>query len=230
MPRSQRKSVVTPGPPVQIPKVPASRRQRELVQRKQFILERCRTLFFREGFENVTIEAICKEVEYGRSAIYGLFRSKEEILAYIKLEALDLLRVAFETHLPAADDRAQDLDALIEAAAMILYNFSMQESDYFRTLFLSPPPEPGKVCAELNQKIEDATVEVARPLTEGITARVPGAGPNQVPELVHVFWASLVGLLGSFQRHETVQASGNAVRSSVVLFARIFARGLRQVS
>ncbi|MCB1324623.1 MAG: TetR/AcrR family transcriptional regulator [Spirochaetales bacterium] len=209
--------------------MPAGRRQRELVQRKQFILDRCRTLFFREGFENVTIEAICKEVEYGRSAIYGLFRSKEEILAHIKLEALDLLRVAFETELPAATNHAQNLDALIQKAAMILYDFSNRETQYFRTLFLSPPPEPGKVSAELNQKIREATVQVARPLTEGIAARSPAKVRDRADELVHVFWASLVGLLSSFQRHETLPESEGEVRKSVTLFAHIFSRGLTEI-
>ncbi|HYX06958.1 MAG TPA: TetR/AcrR family transcriptional regulator, partial [Bacteroidales bacterium] len=67
------------------------RKQRELEQRKKLIIEKSKELFFIKGFSKVTIQDICDAVEYGKSAVYNIFDSKEEIYGYVYIEAVKIL-------------------------------------------------------------------------------------------------------------------------------------------
>ena len=60
-----------------------SRKQRELQQREQLILDTAQQILNQEGFGSLTMERIAAEVEYSKGTIYNHFNSKEDIVSSI---------------------------------------------------------------------------------------------------------------------------------------------------
>src|SRR5207245_8296320 len=64
-------------------------RDREAVHRA--ILDAARDLFVTEGYQNVSIRKIAERIEYSPAAIYGYFRSKDDIFFALAEEGFRLL-------------------------------------------------------------------------------------------------------------------------------------------
>ncbi len=69
----------------------AVRRQRSLDDRKREIVTAAATMFDREGYSNTSMDDIAKTVGIAKPTLYHYFRSKDEILASIHEEFIDLL-------------------------------------------------------------------------------------------------------------------------------------------
>jgi TetR/AcrR family transcriptional regulator len=69
----------------------AERRAREKAQRRQDILDAARQEFFERGFHRPTVDDVAARAEVSKGTIYLYYESKEEILAHLLLEGLDLL-------------------------------------------------------------------------------------------------------------------------------------------
>jgi AcrR family transcriptional regulator len=67
------------------------RRLREKQGIRDEILEAARTLFVKEGYENVSIRKIAEKIEYSPGTIYLYFNDKAEILAQISEETFSRL-------------------------------------------------------------------------------------------------------------------------------------------
>lgn len=73
----------------------SDRKEREKERRKMDILDTAETLFFKKGFENVTMADIAKETELARSTLYLYFKNKEEIYLAIAIRGSKILREMF---------------------------------------------------------------------------------------------------------------------------------------
>ena len=111
-----------------------TRKQRELENRKKLILKKSRDLFLRHGYAQVSIQDICTAVEYGKSAIYSHFKSKDEIYAHIKLEAIRLLADLLEE---GVNPRAKSRDKEFLKCARLLFDYYAENTAYYKALFLS---------------------------------------------------------------------------------------------
>ena len=107
------------------------RKQRELENRRRAILEKSRDLFFERGYQSVSVQDICDAVEYGRSAVYAFFSSKEEIYAHIYVEAMRILADMFQSINPAP----ADFDREFRKCTQILFDFYKYHRNYFKALF-----------------------------------------------------------------------------------------------
>jgi len=67
------------------------RRQREKQGIREEILEAARTLFVKDGYENVSIRKIAERIEYSPGTIYLYFQDKAEILSQISEETFSRL-------------------------------------------------------------------------------------------------------------------------------------------
>jgi AcrR family transcriptional regulator len=106
-------------------------RDREAVRRA--ILDAARDLFVREGFQNVSIRKIAEIVEYSPAALYGYFRSKDDIFWALADEGFRLLHGA---PCPAVDLAARPPLERVRAIFRRLYAFSVEHPEYFALMFV----------------------------------------------------------------------------------------------
>jgi AcrR family transcriptional regulator len=109
----------------------AERRARERAQRRQEILDAARRVFFDRGFHDPTMDDVAANAEVSKGTIYLYFASKEELLALLLLEGLDLLLDEMETaHAVAGLTPEEAICALAQA----YLHFSQANPSYFRLI------------------------------------------------------------------------------------------------
>src|SRR5436309_10724650 len=104
-------------------------RDREAVRRS--ILDAARELFVSEGYQHVSIRKIAERIEYSPAAIYGYFRSKDDIFFALAEEGFRLLAAGGRMTGPEV--------APIERVRAIfwrLYEFAREHPQYFALMFV----------------------------------------------------------------------------------------------
>ena len=104
-------------------------REREAVRRS--ILDAARDLFVAEGYSNVSIRKIAERIEYSPAAIYGYFRSKDDIFFSLAEEGFRTLFAAR----PTSDDLAEPLDRVRRIFSK-LYEFSKAHPEHYALMFV----------------------------------------------------------------------------------------------
>jgi AcrR family transcriptional regulator len=202
------------------------RRQRELEDRRRAILERSRDLFFERGYENVSVQDICNEVEYGRSAVYALFSSKEEIYAHIYVESMRILADMFQSINPTAPD----FDREFLKCMHTLFAFYKHHRNYFKALFyfntnaLAYSKIPRPILALKEAEIARAGLPIVSLLNRGIQSGY--LRDLDVQEVVRLSWATMVGIIMSFI-HKDMEAEEETIEGHCLLHAEIYLAGLK---
>ena len=73
-----------------------TRKQREIFEREQLILDAAQHIMKHEGYHSLTMEHVAAEVEYSKGTIYNHFASKEEIVCGIICRCMGTLVSLFE--------------------------------------------------------------------------------------------------------------------------------------
>lgn len=73
-----------------------TRKQREIHEREQKLLTLARSILIREGFQALSMERLASELEYAKGTLYNHFPHKEEIVAALAIESLELRREMME--------------------------------------------------------------------------------------------------------------------------------------
>ncbi len=107
------------------------RQAREREARRLAILEAARQLFVSEGYANVTMRKVARRVEFSPAAIYGYFRSKDDIFFALAEEGFRLFSRAMTTGRRPADP----LEALRQRI-LRYYDFARSEPEYFSLMFV----------------------------------------------------------------------------------------------
>jgi AcrR family transcriptional regulator len=202
------------------------RRQRELENRRRTILEKSRDLFFERGYENVSVQDICDAVEYGRSSVYALFSSKEEIYAHIYVDATRILADMFQSVNPAASD----FDREFLKCTQILFDFYKYHRNYFKALFyfstntLAYSKIPPSIRSLKEAEIVRAGVPVMALLQRGIDSG--HLRQFDVPEVAHLCWTAVVGIIVSFI-HKEMEAEEETIQRYCLQHAEIYLKGLK---
>jgi AcrR family transcriptional regulator len=110
----------------------AERRAREKAQRRREILDAARQEFFERGFHTPTVDDVAARAEVSKGTIYLYFKSKEEILAHLLLEGLDLLLKEMESvyNTGSPPPAEEGLQALAHA----YLDFCQNNPNYFRLI------------------------------------------------------------------------------------------------
>jgi AcrR family transcriptional regulator len=110
----------------------AERRAREKAQRRREILDAARQEFFERGFHRPTVDDVAARAEVSKGTIYLYFESKEEILAHLLLEGLDLLLKEMKaTNGPEAFTMPEEA---LQSLAHAYLNFCQSHPNYFRLI------------------------------------------------------------------------------------------------
>jgi len=174
----------------------AERRAREKAQRRQEILNAARQEFFERGFHRPTVDDVATRAEVSKGTIYLYFASKEDLLAHLLLEGLDLL--VEEMDAVCGPEPAQAVECTLQALARAYLRFCQSNRSYFRLIMAfdrgrfeeSIPPK-------LYQKVMDKSLQgldlLARTIKNGKASGVFHVDdPWQAAGSV---WAALNGVL-----------------------------------
>lgn len=206
----------------------SERQQSELEACRRAILDRSRDLFIERGYENVSLQDICNQVECGRSAVYALFSSKEEIYGHVNLESMRILGDMFQ----AVDPSASDFDREFLKSMHILFNFFRYHRNYFKTLFYfhTHPTAyaqiPEDILALKEKDCERAALPVVKLVTRGIESDYLKS--LDAREIVHLAWASMAGIISSFIRMD-LESDEETIQRYCVQHAAIFLAGLKKL-
>jgi TetR/AcrR family transcriptional regulator len=110
----------------------AERRAREKAQRRQEILNAARQEFFERGFHRPTVDDVATRAQVSKGTIYLYFESKEEILAHLLLEGLDLLLKDMETSYDP--ESTPSAETALQALVDTYLNFCQSHPNYFRLI------------------------------------------------------------------------------------------------
>lgn len=72
-----------------------TRKQRELFDREQLILDTAQQILKQEGTQGLTMDRVAAEIEYSKGTVYNHFSSKEEIISGISCRCMDNLTELF---------------------------------------------------------------------------------------------------------------------------------------
>ncbi len=72
-----------------------TRKQRELFEREQLILDSAQKILQKEGMQGLTMERIAADIEYSKGTVYNHFSSKEEIISGISCRCMSSLTEMF---------------------------------------------------------------------------------------------------------------------------------------
>jgi AcrR family transcriptional regulator len=72
------------------------RKQRELLQREQLILDTAQTLLHQHGYAQLTMERVAEAVEYSKGTIYNHFSSKEDLVCSLCCRCVNNLIALFK--------------------------------------------------------------------------------------------------------------------------------------
>lgn len=201
------------------------RREKELRKRRELIIAKARELFFARGFDGVSVADICEAAEFGRSAIYGLFTSKEEIYAHICLESL---RIFTETVKELISPNQSPQEAFMACAEAFPLFFEEHRGHYLALFhFSSSTYDREKVSAAVQDRITQAEKQSLAPLVSALGQGVKlGAWPAQdFEQLVFLFWSTLNGIIGGFLCYGR-ESETQTIRDYCLAHARIYLQGL----
>lgn len=73
-----------------------TRKQREIHEREAQILAIARPILIAEGYQALSMERLASKMEYAKGTLYNHFPNKEEIVAALAIESMELRRKLFE--------------------------------------------------------------------------------------------------------------------------------------
>lgn len=202
------------------------RKERELLQRKQLILEKSKELFFSKGFNQVSIKDICDAIEYGRSAIYKLFDSKEEIYGYIYVEGIKILADIL-TEIEIDDS---DPITVIKDFTEGIFTFFSEYYNYYKAIFYFDSNHvafskiPEELITKKLKERERGVLPIREILVRGIDSGLLKS--FDADNLINTYFYSISGILNHYIAYED-QISLETVHESIISHAEIFGAGLK---
>jgi len=174
------------------------RRIKEKDNRKRLILKSARTLFFKKGFNRVTVDEIAKISELGKGSIYLYFNSKEEIYAQILLNDID----SFYQLVSGLCGKNKPVFALLSEFSRRYIDFFLNEGELFRILMtFMLHPNQMNLSKELNDQILEANAHsidiIGKILEKGIQSGELAPKIN-IRQNQNAIWGMLNGIVSLF--------------------------------
>ena len=104
-----------------------SRKEREREQRKKEILDSAEKLFFKSGYDNVSMNDIANDVELNKATLYLYFNNKEELFFATVLRGVEIMISMIEDEVSESEDSVEAILTFIHT-----YNqFVLSYPDYY---------------------------------------------------------------------------------------------------
>ena len=205
------------------------RRGKEKDSRKKLILKSARTLFFKKGFNNVTVDEIAKSSELGKGSIYLYFNSKEEIYAQILLNDIEDFNQQVYVLLNKKKIAA---DLLVEFSS-IYVDFFFNDGELFRIL-MTYMLQPAKMnlTEKLNSQILTANARsidvIGKILKLGVSSKEFSANIN-LKQNQNAIWGLLNGIISLYIFSGSPIKRRERINSTIKLALEVFIKGFKKV-
>ena len=104
---------------------------------KALIMQKAKELFFKEGYQQITIRKIATEIGYSPSTIYLYFKNKDEILFELHNEGFKLL---YQHKMSLGVDDSTDPLERIRRGGLMYIDFALDNPEYYEVMFNMPEP------------------------------------------------------------------------------------------
>ena len=204
------------------------RRGKEKDNRKKLILKSARALFFKKGFNKVTVDEIAKSSELGKGSIYLYFNSKEEIYAQILLNDID----NFNQKVAVLLGKESTASDLLTEISYLYIDYFLSDGELFRIL-MTYMLQPAKMNLpeKLNSQILNANARsidvIGKILQMGIDAKEFSAEMN-LKQNQNAFWGLLNGIISLYIFSGAPSKRREKIYSTTKLALEIFIKGLKK--
>jgi AcrR family transcriptional regulator len=204
------------------------RRGKEKDSRKKLILKSARALFFKKGFNKVTVDEIARFSELGKGSIYLYFKSKEEIYAQILLNDID----NFNQQVSVLLDKESTASDLLTEFSYIYVDFFFNDGELFRIL-MTYMLQPAKMnlTDKLNSQILNANARsidvIGKILQLGVASKEFPADIN-IKQNQNSIWGLLNGIISLYIFSGAQIKRRDRIYSTIRLALEIFINGLKK--
>ena len=205
------------------------RRGKEKDSRKKLILKSARTLFFKKGFNNVTVDEIAKSSELGKGSIYLYFNSKEEIYAQILLNDIE----DFNQQVSVLLNKKKIAADLLVEFSNIYVDFFFNDGELFRIL-MTYMLQPAKMnlTEKLNSQILTANARsidvIGKILQLGVSSKEFPANIN-LKQNQNEIWGLLNGIISLYIFSGSPIKRRERINSTIKLALEVFIKGFKKV-
>jgi AcrR family transcriptional regulator len=205
------------------------RRGKEKDNRKKLILKSARTLFFKKGFNNVTVDEIAKSSELGKGSIYLYFNSKEEIYAQILLNDIE----DFNQQVSVLLNKKKIAADLLVEFSNIYVDFFFNDGELFRIL-MTYMLQPAKMnlTEKLNSQILTANARsidvIGKILKLGVSSKEFSANIN-IKQNQNAIWGLLNGIISLYIFSGSPIKRRERINSTIKLALEVFIKGFKKV-
>lgn len=174
----------------------------------------------------MTIQDICDAVEYGRSAIYGLFESKEEIYSHIYIDALKIL---LDLSL-LIDPEGEDFDTEFMKLGEVIFRFFDEYTDYFKALshFSTKGMIHSKIPPKIMEEKEGLFVESTKTLDALLKNSMKRGLIREIntEEFLMLYYASVIGIVSLYIFAEE-EEDRHVIRRAIMTHTEIYREGIK---
>ena len=202
-----------------------TRKQREINQRDELILNVSRALFIEHGYHNVTMDLIAKEVEYSKGTIYQHYASKEEIISALCMRFSDMLSQWFVEISDNKDIPAYLKMLMIMESQFVIHEYASADHDLL-TLFKSQAFSSKvneQILHDMNCKVE-AIIKLVHNIVRTAEAsnELQMQSPANVDSITMGCWAMIEGTFEIADKHAYDKGGFTAKQIKQVLRANCF--------
>ncbi len=172
-----------------------TRKQREIHDREKQILTLARSILTREGFQALSMDRLAAEMEYAKGTLYNHFPHKEEIVAALAVESLELRREMMETASMLAAESRMKMMAIGTACEL----YAGRCGEHFAVELMLRDAVIWEKSSTKRQELVRGCELRAMAIVAGVVRDAVAAGSLELPvsmsaeELVFGFWSLTFG-------------------------------------
>lgn len=174
-----------------------TRKQRELLQREDLILDTARHLLYTYGYLGLTMDKIAESMEYSKGTIYQHFSCKEEVLTHLCIRSLSLMQELITRAAQFNGCSRERITAVMVAYSLFVF---LHPTDFDILQMIKTCSMRDKTSPESQQALLKTEIQVHRSITEIVLDAIAQGDLNLRPdilpeEVVFNLWATAYGTL-----------------------------------
>jgi AcrR family transcriptional regulator len=186
----------------------ADRKVREKRQRREAIIDAAERLFFKKGFDGVSMDDIARDLELSKPTIYLYFQDKESLYFAVALRGLRLLHTMYRKAIEKGENSYEKLGAIAYAYSEFAYKYPDYSSVFNYSLSARFDLVNSEEMTEMLELIKENTLAMREVIEAGIKDGVIRSDLDPLEIAVYLI-ASSSGVFNMSKRlKNTLEAGG----------------------